>query len=127
MVPKRCQNGAMPVTPAEHAATANIALVRGAFPAKHNVHPNGEHWALCRRCSLDSAMDEIVALAERATELERERDETSHYLTHCRGLLDDVHGRAERLERALREIAEYDVDEAGPAARIARAALGETA
>ncbi len=60
----------------------------------------------------------LLSVAERVTELERERDETDHHLTHCRGLLDELDKRfdekietvgklvmrAEQLETALRRI-----------------------
>ena len=96
------------VTPAEHAATMRAI----GLTAKQSL-------------ALDAIEAAIVALAERATELERERDDL---LAARQPLLDDRQAereRAERAETALREIAALDANE--DAYHIARAALGETA
>jgi len=124
------------VTPAEHAATMRAI----GLTAKQSL-------------ALDAIEAAIVALAERATELEAERDRyrdeatTAHadkqtaeagatelererddLLAARQPLLDDRQAereRAERAETALREIAALDANE--DAYHIARAALGETA
>ena len=78
------------LTPAEHAATVRDAIVGTSDP---------EHWALHEEEAIES-LSALLALAERATELERQRN----------GAMRDAvefGDRAERAEMALRELDDW--------------------
>jgi len=127
------------VTPAEHAATAMRVAELLDYLTGRCAPPEYNEWvvALAERATelereatslTDLLNEERLARIDaeaRATELERERDDL---LAARQPLLDDRQAereRAERAETALREIAALDANE--DAYHIARAALGETA
>jgi hypothetical protein len=121
-------------SPAEHAATVRVNLHVHETPCD----PGTCH-GTCHVCRSGEALDALVALAARADELERERDEwkreaelskwpkeAAQEYHRMKVALPAAEQRAERAEAALRQIA--DGAESNPAhevAALARAALGE--
>jgi len=103
------------------------------IPADHAATVHDEHELTSKAAD---ALAALVALAERATELERERDEARRSREHERRLVDEwtaqaatERERAERAETALRDLHEW-LRTSGvllPVDLRARAVLGETA